>query len=107
MIEKTKDTLRDLAEARLALYVPEMGDEFFAALVANKANWRAGYLPAQDCFAVFPQTDKGHVIVGPFTVVKFRPIEAARGWGRIVFKEELDALRDEARRVGFEQWAAA
>jgi hypothetical protein len=102
LIEQAKAKLRDLAEARLSLYTREMGREFYDRLLANKANWRAGYLPAQDCFAVFPQTDKGQVIVGPFTVVKLTHVEIWRDIGT----EEMDALRGEARQAGFEHWAA-
>jgi hypothetical protein len=104
VIEAAKDKLRDLAAARLSLYVREMGEEFFGKLVANKANWRAGYLPAHDCYAVFPQTAQGGVIVGPFTVVKWKHLEL---WLQDVTGTELAALKDEARQVGFEQWAAA
>jgi hypothetical protein len=102
--EAFRSKLRDLAEARLSLYIREMGEDFYGKLVANKANWRAGYLPAHDCFAVFPQTDKGHVIVGPFTVVKWTYLEL---WLQDVTAAELVALQEEARSVGFEQWAAA
>lgn len=102
--EAARSRLRDLAEARLSLYVREMGEDFYAHLVANKANWRAGYVPADDQFWVCPQTDKGQIIVGPFTVVKWR-------WGELVAlgvdQAGLDAMVEEARKVGFERWASA
>jgi hypothetical protein len=103
-VEASRSKLRDLAEARLSLYVREMGEDFYGKLVANKANWRAGYLPAHNVYAVFPQTAKGDVIVGPFTVVKWTHLEVRRlGLDR----DECIALEDEVRGVGFEQWAAA
>jgi hypothetical protein len=99
--EAFRSKLRDLAESRLSLYIREMGEDFYGKLTANKANWRAGYLPAHDVFAVFPQTAKGDVIVGPFTVVKWKYLELYDlGEGR-------EALMHEADAVGFEQWAAA
>ena len=102
MIDKAKDKLRDLAEARLSLYVWEMGEEFFAKLVANKANWRVGYVPQHDCYWVLPQTDKGRIVVGPFTAVKWPHNELLQ---LAVPVEYLYALVDEAKRTGFEQWA--
>lgn len=83
--EAFRNKLRDLAEAKLRLYLPEMGPEFFAKLVANKANWQAGYAVGWDCYCVIPQTAftrevKGEYIVGPFTALK---------WSR----EDLVALR--------------
>lgn len=104
MNEEAKNKLRDLAQRRLSLYIREMGREFYEKLVANKLNWRAGYVPAHDEFWVLPQTDDGHIIVGPFTVVKWKHLEL---WLQGVTGAELAALKDEARQVGFEQWAAA
>lgn len=82
--EAFRNKLRDLAEAKLRLYLPEMGQEFFDELVANKANWRAGRIeygfnPAYrhlGCYAVIPQTAftsevKGKCILGPFTALKW------------------------------------
>ena len=102
--ETARSKLRDFAEARLSLYVREMGEDFYGKLVANKENWRAGYLPAHNCFAVFPQTAKGDIIVGPFTVVKWSVSEIkAVGFETC----GVEAMKHEARSVGFEQWAAA
>jgi hypothetical protein len=103
MINAARSKLRDLAEARLSLYIKEMGREFYERLIANKANWRAGYVPADDCFWCTPQTADGHIIVGPFTVVKWSAHEAWRGCLR---RDEQDVLREEARQAGFEKWAA-
>lgn len=76
--EAFRSKLRDLAEAKLRLYLPEMGPEFFAKLLANKANWSAGYARYEGwgCWAVIPQTAftrevKGEYIVGPFTALKW------------------------------------
>lgn len=103
MIEEARDKLRDLAEARLSLYVREMGEEFYGKLVANKANWRAGYVPAHDCYWCTPQTADGRIIVGPLTVVKWTYLEL---WLQDVTAAELVALQEEARQGGFEHWAA-
>jgi hypothetical protein len=85
--EEFRSKLRDLAEAKLRLYLPEMGPEFFNKLVANKANWRAGYCkyPGWGCYGVFPQTAftrevKGEYIVGPFTALKWTKLEL-EVWG--------------------------
>jgi hypothetical protein len=83
--EAFRSKLRDLAEAKLRLYLPEMGEEFFNRLVANKANWRAGYAVNWDCYAVFPQTAftrevRGEYIVGPFTALKWTRLEL-EVWG--------------------------
>jgi hypothetical protein len=102
--EAARSKLRDLAESRLSLYIREMGEDFYGKLIANKANWRAGYLPAHDVYAVFPQTAKGDIIVGPFTVVKWSCAEV-RALG--LEPQSVEAMRHEARQVGFEQWAAA
>jgi hypothetical protein len=101
-IEAFRSKLRDIAEARLSLYIREMGEDFYGKLVANKANWRAGYLPAHGVFAVFPQTVKGDVIVGPMTVVKWTD-EELRDLG--VPSEDLSDLMREAANVGFQLWA--
>jgi hypothetical protein len=99
--EAARSKLRDLAEARLSLYIREMGEDFYAKLIANKANWRAGYLPAHNVFAVFPQTDKGQVIVGPFTVLKWTDYDLyVLGFP----SGDCLALENEARSVGFELW---
>jgi hypothetical protein len=100
--ESARSKLRDLAESRLSLYVREMGEDFYAKLIAAKANWRAGYLPAHDVFAVFPQTGKGQIVVGPFTVVKWKDEELL---DRGVPSADLSALMREAAETGFEQWA--
>ena len=103
-VELARNKLREIAEDRLSLYIREMGQEFYDKLVANKANWRAGYLPAHGCFAVFPQTANGDIIVGPFTVVKWTMHELeVLG----ISTTELCVVMDEARAVGFEKWAAA
>jgi hypothetical protein len=102
--ESFRNKLRDLAEIRLSLYVREMGEDFYGKLIANKANWRAGYVPADDTYWVTPQTAKGDIIVGPFTVVRWTHGElVALGFP----PNGLDALVDEARSVGFEKWASA
>lgn len=101
MIDTAKAKLRDLAEARLSLYVREMGQEFYDKLVANKANWRAGYVPAHDCYWCTPQTADGRIIVGPFTVVKWTWHELRE---RGVPCDALDVLVQGARDTGFEQW---
>ena len=99
--ETARSKLRDLAEARLSLYVREMGEDFYGKLIANTANWRAGYVPADDCYWCTPQTDMGQIIVGPFTVIRWGHNELlALG----VLVEQLDALAAEANRVGFEKW---
>lgn len=69
--EAFRDHLRDLALIRLNLYLREIGDEFFAKLVANRANWRAGYVPAHDCYWCTPRTADGNYLVGPFTAIKW------------------------------------
>ena len=102
--EEFRSKLRDLAEARLSLYLWEMDVEFYNKLIANKDNWRAGYIPNQACFAVFPQTANGDVIVGPFTVVKWRRSELyALGFET----QAMNAMKHDAWEIGFEQWADA
>jgi hypothetical protein len=101
-LEAARSKLRDLAEARLSLYVREMGEEFYGKLTARKADWRAGYVPAHDCYWVIPQSFEGHFVYGPFTAVKWAHNELlALG----VSVECLCALVDEAKRVGFEKQA--
>jgi hypothetical protein len=94
--------LRDLAESRLSLYIREMGEDFYAKLIANKANWRAGYVPAHDCYWCIPQTDKGLYVVGPFTAVKWTEMEL-EAFGVVTDRARaLDELTAVSQELGLE-----